>query len=290
MLSLGLCDFRDAYIVVEGRITVEEDNDAETRNKKVIFKNNAPFRSCISKNNIFIENAEDLDIVMTVYNLLEYSDNYSMTSGSLWNFYKDDVNDNANENNAANNRINNNKTTTSKFFEYKTKIIGRKPADNNTLDTEVVVPLKYLSNFWRFLNLSLINCEIKLDLSLSKDCIVSEIALTHRIATDADANPPFQLRTAIQTTGATFQINNAILSAPVVTMSINDNIKFLEYIKQSFKRTISWKKYRSEITTRSKNNNLDYLIDPTFRNIDRLFAFSFRNGNEDPTRDSFDKY
>ena len=160
MLSLGLCDFRDAYIVVEGRITVEEDNDAETRNKKVIFKDNAPFRSCISKNNIFIENAEDLDIVMTMYNLLEYSDNYSMTSGSLWNFYKDDVNDNANENNAANNRINNNKTTTSKFFEYKTKIIGRKPADNNTLDTEVVVPLKYLSNFWRFLNFPLINCEL----------------------------------------------------------------------------------------------------------------------------------
>ena len=89
-----------------------------------------------------------------------------MTSVSLWNFYKDEVNDNANENNAANNRINNNKTVTSKFFEYKTKIKGRKPADNNTLDAEVVVPLKYLSNFWRFLNLSLINCEIKLDLSL----------------------------------------------------------------------------------------------------------------------------
>ena len=138
--------------------------------------------------------------------------------------------------------------------------------------------------------MSLINCEIKLDLSLSKDCKVPEIALIHRIATGADANPPFQLRAAIQTTGATFQINNAILYVPVVTMSINDNIKFLEYIKQSFKRTISWKKYKSEITTRPKNNNLDYLIDPTFRNIDSLFAFSFKNGNEGPTRDSFDKY
>ena len=87
-----------------------------------------------------------------------------------------------------------------------------------------------------------------------------------------------------ETTAATFQIN----SVPVVTSSINDNIKFLENIKQGFKRTISWKKYRSEITTQPETNNLDYLIDPTFRNINRLFLLSFHN--EDPTRDSFDKY
>ena len=73
-------------------------------------------------------------------------------------------------------------------------------------------------------------------------------------------------------------------------MSTNDNIKFLEYIKQGFKRTISWKKCRSEITKQTKNNNLDYLIDPTFRNINRLFVLSLKNGNDDPTRDSFDKY
>ena len=73
-------------------------------------------------------------------------------------------------------------------------------------------------------------------------------------------------------------------------MSINDNIKFLENIKQGFKRTISWNKYRSEITTQPKNNNLDYLIDPTFRNINRLFVLSFKNGNDDPSRDVFDKY
>ena len=73
-------------------------------------------------------------------------------------------------------------------------------------------------------------------------------------------------------------------------MSTNDNIKFLEYIKQGFKRTISWKKCRSEIKKQTKNNNLDYLIDPTFRNINRLFVLSLKNGNDDPTRDSFDKY
>ena len=73
-------------------------------------------------------------------------------------------------------------------------------------------------------------------------------------------------------------------------MPINDNIKFLENIKQGFKRTVSWNKYRSEITTQPKNNNLDNLIDATFRTINRLFVLSFINGNDDPTRDSFDEY
>ena len=105
------------------------------------------FRSCISKiNNTFIDNAEDLDIVMQMYNLLEYSGNYSMISESLWNYYRDEINDSAIENNDNGNKMNNNKTRTSKSFEYKTKIKGRTPDDNNTLDTEVLVPLKYLIN------------------------------------------------------------------------------------------------------------------------------------------------
>ena len=73
-------------------------------------------------------------------------------------------------------------------------------------------------------------------------------------------------------------------------MSINNNIKFLENRKQGSKRTISWNKYRSEITTQPKSNNLEYLIDATFRNSNRLFGFSFKNGNDNPTGDSFDKY
>ena len=90
-------------------------------------------------------------------------------------------------------------------------------------------------------------------------------------------------------TGATFQINKKKLYLPVVTLSINDNIKFLENIKQGFKRTISWNKYKSEITTQPKNNSLDYLIDPTFRNINRLPVFLLKNGDNDPTRDIFEK-
>ena len=95
MLRSDLCDFSDAYIAVKGTVTVKRNNAAKTRNKKLIFKSNAPFRSCISKiNNTFIDNAEDLGIAMPMYNLLEYSDNYSITSGSLRNYYRDGVNDN----------------------------------------------------------------------------------------------------------------------------------------------------------------------------------------------------
>ena len=101
-------------------------------------------------------------ILLPMYSLLKYSDNYSMTSENLWNYYRDDLNDDVNENNSAgNDRINNSKTTTSKSFEYKTEIT-RKTAILDRLNTGVVVPLKYLSNFWRSLDLSLINCEIEL--------------------------------------------------------------------------------------------------------------------------------
>ena len=126
MLRSDLCDYSDAFIVVKGRISVTDTNNANKRNKKLTCKNNAPFRSCISKiKNTFIDNAEDLGIVMQIYNLLECSDNYSMTLRSLWNYYRDEVNHDANENNDADNYIiNSNKTTTSKSFEYKTKIIA----------------------------------------------------------------------------------------------------------------------------------------------------------------------
>ena len=80
------------------------------------------------------------------------------------------------------------------------------------------------------------------------------------------------------------------LYVQVATLSVNNNNKFFENIKQGFKRTISWNKYRSEIITQTKNNNLYYLTDPTFRNINRLFVLSFKNGNDDLARNSFDKY
>ena len=108
---------------------------------------------------------KDLDVVMPMCNLVEYSANYLMAWESLRNYYIDEVNDAANENNVDNFRINNNKTATNKSFECKEKITGGTPADSSKLEKEVFAPLEYLSNFCRFLNLPLINCEIEFDLS-----------------------------------------------------------------------------------------------------------------------------
>ena len=116
----------------------------------------------------------------------------------------------------------------------------------------------------------LINCEIELDLKWTKNCVLIEE--DHNI------------------TGATFTVTSTKFYVPVVTLSINDNIKFLEYINQGFKRTVSWNKYRSEIIAQPKNNNLDYLIDPTSRNINRLFVLLFNNGEDDPSLNCFFKY
>ena len=91
-------------------------------------------------------------------------------------------------------------------------------------------------------------------------------------------------------TGATFSLNSIKLHVLVLILPINDNITFLENLKQGFKTTVSWNKYRSEKKIYPKNNNLDYVIDPAFRNINRLFVLSFKNGAKDTSRNSFDKY
>ena len=178
MLRSDFCDYSDPYIVVMGRITIRDNNNVNRISKKLTFKNNTPFRSCMLKvNNWFTDNAEDLDIVIPMHNLLEYSHNYSMISESLWNYYRDEINDDVNEND-NNNRMNNSKTMTSKSSEYKTKLVERTPNINNMLDAENVIPLKCLSNFWRSLDLPLINCEIELNLSWSDKCVISETSRT----------------------------------------------------------------------------------------------------------------
>ena len=107
--------------------------------------------------------------------------------------------------------------------------------------------MKYLSNFWRSLDLALINFEIELDFSWSNKCVISEISKAFR----ADGDSPVQ-QVAKATTEATFQINNAKLYVPVVSLSINDNIKLLENLKQRFKTPVSWNKYRSRVTSQPK--------------------------------------
>ena len=126
---------------------LEGNNNANKRNKNLVFKNNAPFINCITKiNGIKIDNAENLDVVMPMYNLLEYSKNYRKRTGSLWNYYRDEPSDLL--------------STNSESFKYKISIAGKTLNNDSLTDAEVVVPLKHLSNFWRSLDIPLINCEV----------------------------------------------------------------------------------------------------------------------------------
>ena len=182
MLRSDLCDFSDAYIVVKGDITVTNPNNAK-RNKAVAFKNNAPFINCISKiNGIKIDNAEDLDVVMPMYNLLEYSKNYRKTTGSLWNYYRDEPSNPLSSN--------------SESFKYKASILGKTPRNNDSLtNAKVVIPLKHLSSFWKRLDILLVNCEV--ELIWSKNYVLADMAV------NAAANP-----TIVASSGATFKITD----------------------------------------------------------------------------------
>ena len=128
-----------------------------------------------------------------------------------------------NENDANGNKVNNNKTVTSKSFKYKTKIIRSTPNNGNRLNAEVVVPWKYLSNFWRSLDLPLIKYEIELDLSWSRYYVITEISRTFGAVPNINL---VRYQVTWQAAGATSQINNAELLFPVVTLSGNDHIKF----------------------------------------------------------------
>ena len=164
MLRSDLCSYSDAYVWVKGKITVTNPNDNANFNKELTLKNNAPFISCISKiNGELVENAEDLDMLMLLYNLLEYSKNYEKTSGSLFNYYRDEPSEITVG--AGNNTINIS-IRNSKSFDYKTEIIGSLDAgEDEKEDVTIAIPLKYFGNFWRSLDIPLINCEIKLILS-----------------------------------------------------------------------------------------------------------------------------
>ena len=219
MLRSDLCDFSDAYIVVKETIAVTELDNAK-RNKEVTFENNAPFINFISKvNGIKTDNAEDLDFVMPMYNLLEHSKNYKKTTGSLWNYYRDKPSDPLSSN--------------SESFKYKASVTGKnynvgageEGYDANKVgknETEVVIPLKYLSNFWKSLNIPSINCEVELILTWSKNCVLAD--MTER---DEQGNKP----AIIAPTGLEFKITDTKLYVPVVSLSKENDIKLLEQLK-----------------------------------------------------------
>ena len=257
MLRSSLCDYSDAYILVKRNITVNntaaDDAAANNDDKKVIFKNCAPFINCISTiNNTDIDNAKYIDIVITMYSLIEYSDNYWKTSGSLWQYYKDIPAVDANIDNTIVN-FNGNNTTDS--FNFKVKITGQTNDDGEIDCVEIMVPLKYLSDFWRTLEMPLINCEIELILDWSANCVIIS-------TNNANQVPAF---TIIETN----------LYVPVVTLSTQDNSKLLPQLRNGFKRTITWNKYLIKPELLAQNANLNHLVEPSFQGINKLFILAF---------------
>ena len=265
MLKSSLCDYSDAYILVKGTISVNstaaQGAAANNTNKKVIFKNSAPFTNCISEiNNTQMDNAKDIDIVMSMYDLIECSDNYAKTKGSLWQYCKDIP---ARNNGAIVIFAENNLTDP---FNFKVKFTGR-TGDDGTKDVEIMVPLKYLSNFWRTLEMPLINCEVNLILKWSSTCVL--------VASNIEAH------------NATFTITDKKLYVPVVTLLTQENTKFLQQLNSGFKRVINWNKYLSKPELLAQNPNLNHLVEPSFQGINRLFVLAFEN---DDDRTSSDEY
>ena len=246
MLKSSLCDYSDAYVLVKGRITINgrgaaiAAREADEGDKGVAFKNCAPFINCISEiNNTQIDNTQDIDIVMSMYNLIEYSNNYAKTSGSLWRYFRDEPDGDLDD---------------SELFKSKIKIKGKTPNDDNVKDVEIMASLKYLSNFWRTLEMPLINCEVYLILTWSATCVVSDSRGVGR-----------------------FAITDTKLYVPVVTLLTQESTKLLQQSKSGFKRVINWNKYLSNPELLAQNPNLNYLIEPSFQGVNRLFVLAFEN-------------
>ena len=242
MLRSNLCDYSDAYILVKDTITVtapgvnnNADNIRDKRSRPLILKNNAPFVSCITRiNGKLIEDADDLDIVMSMYNLLEHCKNYRKTIGSLYNHYRDELRDDADNNNFDNIKVVNSNT-----FNYKNKIIGNtcnlNAGDdgydvnkNGTQEVELTIPLKYLGNFWRALNIPLISCQISLELKWNKNYVITSLEQRDIGGGNRDNAP----------TGATLAINNCKLYVLAVILSKDGDFKLLTNLKSGFKREI----------------------------------------------------
>ena len=144
-------------------------------------------------------------------------------------------------------------------FNFKVKMIGQ-TGDDRTKNVEIMVPLKYLSNFWRTLEMPLIKCEINLILTWSTNCVI--------VPTNA-ANQ-----------NVTFQITDTKLYVPVVTLSAQDNSKLLQQLKSGFKRVYNWNKYLSKPELLRRNPNLNHLVEPNFQGVNRLFVLVSENDTQ----------
>ena len=224
---------------------MNENIQNKPANSVVAFKNCAPFRTCdVTINDEHVKKAEYLDIVMPMYNLLEYSDNYQDSTGGIYQFKRDKPpDDNANVGNATTSLV------------YKSKLI-KGTDDDNVNNVKLVVPLKYVSNFFRSLEMPLVNCKIDLELRWHTDCMIpSANAAAGQVVS--------------------FMITNTKLYVPVVTLSTKDNTNLTKQLNDGFRRTIYWNQYVSKPfpeTPHKKLVLLDLLLIQLFRVLtDYLF-------------------
>ena len=261
VLKPNLFDYADAYILVDGTIRAAAAN----ANTRLVLKNCAPFIKCnLEINDEHVNTAENLDLVMAMYNLIEYSDNYQNSSATLYQYKQDEP---------LANLINNLTQVNSKSFNYKIKLLGN-PVHADGIarrNVKIVVPLKHLSIFFRSLEMSLINCKIKLNLTSKKKCVLSS-----------------------QAGNAVFIINDTKLYVPVVTLSKKDNKDFIEQQNKGFQRSIYWNEYKTKEKDENGNANANAVkyinLDPSFQGVNRLFIMEYSRAANQPVRNSQQKY
>ena len=260
VLKPNLCDYAEAYILVDGTIR----GTGGDNNTRLTLKNCVPFTKCnLEINDEHIDTAENLDIGIPMYNLIEYSDNYQDSSATLYQYKRDEP--------PEANAIDDLTTNTSGSFKYKVSLLGNPVVVGNIArrNVKVVIPLKYLSYFFRSLEMPLINCKIKLNLTWKKECVLS---------TDAG--------------DAVFIINDTKMYVPVVTFSKEHNKDFIEQQNKGFQRSIYWNKYKTkEINENADANVFKYInLDPSFQGVNRLFVMTYNRVDGQPNRDGQRKY
>ena len=218
-IESSLCDYSDTYILVTKNIALKKRNGIDTTHialgaiTQVAFKNCAPFKICSTEiDGTLVDEANFINITVPLYKLIEYSENYSDTSGSLWDFKRDEIDNNANvsDDNAPS-------------FKYKASNIGNTENNGTKNGVKIVVPLKYLSNFWRSLEIPLINCKVKLSLKWIENYVLTTAAIANE---------------------AIFEIADAKLYVLIITLSAEDNAKLSKLLGGGFKRFIYWNKYK----------------------------------------------
>ena len=252
VIKPNLCDYSDAYILVIGNIQNKPANSV------VAFKTCVPFRTCdVTTNDEHVEKAEDFDIVMPMYNLLEYSDNYQDSTGSLYQFKRDEPpDDNADVGNNTSSLV------------YRSRRISR--TDDNNVNNVKLVPLKYVSSFFISLEMPLVNCKIDLELTWHKDCMISSV-------------------NAAAGQAVLFMITNTKLYIPVVTLSTKDNNNLTKQLNDGFKRTIYWNQYVSKPfpeTPHKKTGITRFDLDAAFQGVNRLFVLAFEDTRADEADDA----